>query len=187
MLINGFYKNVLKEIIWTEYNWGGKRKKSTGYYLADKKVAVWEFYNFKGELEQKYDYTKKEITYFKLEEKDIEKEYKVINGSDTIKSKLEQPPLYIGGSALMFEPILKNIHYPILAKESGVSGKVFIAFTIDSNGQTANHRVIKGIGSGCDEEALRVVKEIPNNWFPALLGGKAVNVEYVFPINFTIE
>jgi TonB family protein len=187
VLINGFYKNGLKDSIWTEYQWSGKNKKSIGTYSEDKKVGTWEFYDYKGELEQKYDYTKNEIIYFKLDDKEKDKDFRVIKDSDTTKTKLDRPPLYIGGSAMMFEPILKNIQYPPQAKENGVSGKVYITFTIDSNGKTSNHRVTKGIGSGCDEEALRVVKEIPDNWLPGLLSGQAVNVEYVLPISFTLN
>lgn len=187
VLINGFYKNGLKDSIWTEYQWGEKNKKSIGTYSADKKVGVWEFYGYKGEQEQKYDYTKNEIVYFKLEDKENANEFRVIKGSDTTKTKLDRPPLYIGGSALMYEPILKSIQYPEQAKENGISGRVYITFTIDSNGKASNHRVTKGIGFGCDEEALRVVEAIPDNWIPGLLGGQAVNVEYILPISFTLR
>jgi TonB family protein len=185
VLINGFYKNGLKDSIWTEYQWNGKNKKSIGAYSADKKVGVWEFYDHKGELEQKYDYTKNELVYFKPEEKD--KEFSVIEGADTTKTKLDQPPLYIGGSALMFETVFQNLQYPLQAKRSNVSGKVYITFTIDSNGKTSNHRVTQGIGGGCDEEALRVVKGIPDNWLPGQLNGQKVNVEYVLPISFRLQ
>jgi TonB family protein len=87
----------------------------------------------------------------------------------------------------MYEAVLKNIVYPEQAKENGISGKVYITFTIDSNGKTSNHRVTKGIGSGCDEEALRVVKEIPDNWIPGLMGGQSVNIEYILPISFALR
>jgi len=185
LLINGFYKNGLKDSLWTEYHRSGKYKKAIGAYSADKRIGVWEFYNYKGELEQKYDFTKNEIIYFKLDDK--EKDFIVIKGSDTTKTKLDRPPLYIGGSVMMFEPIITSIQYPEKAKENGISGKVYVTFTIDGNGKTSNHRVTKGIGSGCDEEALRVVKEIPDNWLPGLLSGQAVNVEYVLPISFTLN
>jgi len=187
VLINGFYKNGLKDSIWTEYQWGGKNRKSIGTYSADNKVGVWEFYDYRGELEQKYDYTKNEIVYFTLEDKERDKEFRVIKGSDTTKTKLDRPPLYIGGSALMFETIFKSIQYPQQARENGISGKVYITFTVDNNGKTSTHRVTKGIGYGCDEEALRVVKEIPDNWFPGLMSGQAVNVEYILPISFTLR
>lgn len=150
-------------------------------------VGVWEFYNYKGELEQKYDYTKSEVVFFKIEDKDKDKEFRVIKASDTTITKLNRPPLFIGGSALMSEAIFRNIRYPQEAIENNISGKVFITFTIDINGKTSNHKITQGIGSGCDEEALRVVKEIPDNWIPGLLDEQKVNVEYVVPISFTLH
>jgi TonB family protein len=187
IVINGFYKNGLKDSIWTEYQWRGKTKVSMGTYSANQKVGVWEFYDSEGVLEQKYDYTTNEITYFKIDEREKTKEYKVIKGSDTIETKLDRPPLYIGGLTLMFESVFENIHFPEEAKEHGVSGRVNITFVIDSNGNASNHRVFKGVGYGCDEEALRLIKEIPDNWVPGLLNGQAVNVEYSLVINFTIH
>ncbi len=185
LLVNGYFLTGLKDSVWTEYKWDGKTKLSEGKYSYNNRVGTWEFYDFKGELEQKYDFNKNEIIFFKNEDKD--KEFKVIKGADTIKTKLERPPLCIGGSSTVLQTVNTNIKYPQQAKENGTGGKVFIAFTIDTNGKTSNHRVIKSVGSGCDEEALRVVKLIPDNWVPALLNGQMVNVEYVLPINFQMR
>lgn len=187
LLINGFYKNGLKDSIWTEYLHGGINKKSEGKYAADKKVGVWNYYDSKGDVEQKYDYTKNELVYFKFNDQDKKREFRQINGTDTIYTKLDRPPLYIGGVFTMLEYIKHNIQYPKQARDIDISGKVLITFTIDTNGKAVNHRVTKGIGYGCDEEALRVVKEIPDNWLPGLLNGQAVNIEYVLPINFTLN
>ena len=187
VLINGFYKNGVKDSVWNEYQWGGKTKKSTGTYSGGKKVGVWEYFDHKGDPEQKYDHSKNEMVFFKFDAIDKDKEFKVIKGADTIKTKLERPPLYIGGSSIMFEVVIATIKFPEQARDSGISGKTFIAFTIDSNGKTNSHRVIKGFDHGCDEEALRVVKLIPDNWAPAMLGGEAVNIEFILPINFKMN
>ncbi len=187
LLINGFYKNGLKDSTWTEYRWDGKSKKSIGTFSEDKKIGIWEYYNFKGDLEQKYDHTKKELVYYKLDDLVKNSEYKVIKGIDTIKTKLDRPPLYIGGTVLMFELASKSFKYPKIALENGISGKVLIKFTIDINGKTSNHRIYKGIGFGCNEEALRIVKEIPENWIPGQMGGNLVDVEYIIPISFSLQ
>ena len=141
LILEGFYKNGLKDSIWTNYRWDGQDIKSQGYYAEDKKVGVWDFYNFKKELEQKYDFTRNEVVYFKPDDEKMKEGYKVINGTDTIRIQLDQPPLYIGGSMPMFESIMENIRYPQLAREKGTSGTVYIAFTIDSNGKTSGHRI----------------------------------------------
>ena len=70
--------------------------------------------------------------------------------------------------------------------DSGTYGKVFIAFDINQKGEVSNYKVKSGIGHGCDEEALRVVKNIPSNWLPGVLNDKVVNVEYVLPISFQL-
>lgn len=187
VLVSGFYKNGLKDSIWTEYLWDGENVKSKGHYSQDKKAGLWEFYDFKKELEQKYDFTKKELVYFKADSREKDEAFRMIKDGDTIKVKLDRPPLYIGGSAMMLEAINKNIRYPREARENRTSGKVYVAFTIDHSGKATSHRVIKGIGDGCDEEALRTVKEIPGNWLAGLLDGEAVDVEYVLPVSFTIR
>ena len=98
--------------------------KINGYYKNELKDSIWEFYDFNGKLEQKYDFTNKEIIFFKVEDKNKNEEFKVVNGVDTIKTKLERPPLYIGATAIMFENLIKNIKYPQEAKENGTKGKV---------------------------------------------------------------
>lgn len=182
VLLEGFYKNDLKDSIWKEYQiQGGSRNlKSVGAYIKDNKVGVWEYNDVNGEPEQKYDYTKKEIIFFKPDSK----VYSVVKGADTIKTKLDRPPLYIGGSTAKIESAPIKPKYPKKAIEKKISGKVYVSFIIDTTGKAINHRVISGIGYGCDEEALRIVKKIPDNWLPGLLDGKAVNVEYTLPVNF---
>lgn len=184
--VDGFYKNGQKDSIWTEYNDYYHKKKSSGKYSLDNRIDIWEFYDFDGELEQKYDYSKNEIVYYKLNEKEKDKEFSIISGTDTIKSKLDRPPLYIGGSLSMYAIIWEYIKYPDSARENGISGTVHISFTIDSTGKTQYHRITKSIGSGCDEEALRVVKLIPDNWMPGILNGRPVNVVYILPIKFLV-
>ena len=157
-----------------------------GHFTNGVKDSIWEFYDYQGNLEQKYNYTNNEILYYKKDDTN-DKEYKVINGNDTIHTKLDRPPLYIGGSSKMFESIIGIIHYPSNAKANGISGKVFIAFTIDKVGNTLNYRVVRSVNNECDEEALRVVKQIPVNWTAGILNGETVNVEYLVPINFILR
>jgi protein TonB len=185
--INGFYKNGLKDSIWTEYYSYPKSSKIVGNYLLDQKVGVWEFYNRKGEVIQKYNYSTKELVYYEPSEKLSKQEYTVFNDNDTIKTELERIPLYIGGNIFMFENIVQRVNFPEEAMENGISGEVKIVFTIDSNGKTSNHRVAKGIGYGCDEEALRFVKSLPDNWIPGILNGKLVSVEHAIKITFKVD
>ena len=183
VVLSGFYKNGAKDSIWTEYSWHAKR---TGKYESDKRVGVWEFYDYEGKLEQRIDFSTKKVLYFNVKNEDKDKKYKVINDSGTFMVKLDQPPLYLDGT-MGINSVNSNIRYPVIAQENAVAGKVEITFTIDSVGKTSNYRITKKIGSGCDEEALRVVKMIPENWLPGIYRGKAVTVDYVLPVSYKLE
>lgn len=185
LLVYGFYKNGTKDSIWTEYSWSRQLIKS-GKYMNGKRVGLWEFYNHESKLEQSFDYSTNELVYYKISDKEKNKKFNVINNGGINKLKLDRPPLYLEGSMDINSFIVSNTHQPIQAMEKGISGKVEITFTIDSEGRTSNHRVTKGIGWGCDEEALRVVKLIPDEWLPGILDGKAVSVEYTLSINFRV-
>ena len=69
------------------------------------------------------------------------------------------------------------------AIENGVQGTVYVSFVVESDGRINEAKVLRGIGSGCDEEALRVVKSMPN-WTPGTQRGKPVRVRYNLPIRF---
>ena len=187
LLVNGYYKNGLKDSTWTEYYWGGEKLKKKGNYADDKKHGVWEFYLYNGEIEQKYDYTSNELVYFILEPEEKDKEYKEIVKGGFKTVKLERPPLYIGGSIMIKEIINENLNFPAMAKENKVSGEVHVIFTIDTIGKMSNVKIMRGIGSGCDEEAIRVVKLLPDNWIPALRNSQLVAVEHTLKIRFSYK
>ena len=80
----------------------------------------------------------------------------------------------------------ENLHYPREARTANIQGKVIVRFVVDEKGKISNSEIMKGIGGGCDEEALRVVKNMPQ-WTPGKQGGKTVKVWYTLPINFKLS
>ncbi len=94
---------------------------------------------------------------------------------------VEQMPELIGG----IEELQKEIKYPEMARQAGVNGRVFVQFIVDEVGNVTNPVVLRGIGGGCDEEALRVVKKA--RFKPGKQRGKAVKVRYVIPIVFKLK
>jgi TonB family protein len=101
-------------------------------------------------------------------------------------AELERLPSFKGGMSAFDLFIINNLKYPIEARKNNVQGKVVVGFVIEKDGSVTETRVIKGIGSGCDEEALRVINESPK-WIPGLLlGGKPVRVSYTIPIIFQL-
>lgn len=98
---------------------------------------------------------------------------------------VETQPEYPGGFGKM-ESYLRQINYPKVAAENRVRGRVLISFLIDSTGQLSNIKVLKGLGYGCDEEALRAVRHMPH-WKPATRDGKAIATTFALPILFSPE
>lgn len=99
---------------------------------------------------------------------------------------VEEMPSFPGGDVKMMEYLAKNIKYPQMARESGIQGRVFINFVVEPDGHVSNVKVIRGIGGGCDEEAVRVVKAMPK-WKAGKQRGKAVRVSYNLPVNFRLQ
>ena len=99
---------------------------------------------------------------------------------------VEEMPAYPGGDAKLMEYVAKNIKYPQIARETGIQGRVFVGFVVEPDGSVSNVKVLRGIGGGCDEEAMRVVKSMPK-WKPGKQRGKAVRVSYMLPVNFKLQ
>jgi len=177
----GNYKNGLKDSTWTEYM-------GEGTYANGVKVGIWKYYYSEGFLEQEYDYTKKEVRKFNIPCELKKKEYKVFKDNDTIMTVLDRPPLLIGGRSSMRSAFADaDFKIPKQARKSDISGIVEITFTIDSTGTSSNHRISKEFGYGYDEEALKIVKNLPENWLPGRLNEKEVSVEYAISISFILD
>lgn len=99
---------------------------------------------------------------------------------------VESMPEFPGGEAALYKFLAENIKYPQMAKESGIQGRVFVTFVVERDGKVTDVRVLRGIGGGCDEEAIRVVKNMPK-WAPGKQRGKSVRVQYNLPVKFTLQ
>ena len=99
---------------------------------------------------------------------------------------VEQMPEFPGGEKEMMKFIKANLKYPVIAQEMGVSGTVIINFVVGRDGKISRIKVMRGIGSGCDEEAVRVLEKMPS-WNPGRQGGKPVLVSYTVPFKFLLN
>ena len=99
---------------------------------------------------------------------------------------VEEMPDFPGGVAKLQEYLIKNIKYPQMARESGIQGRVFVNFVVEPDGHVSNVNVMRSLGGGCDEEAIRVVKAMPK-WKPGKQRGKPVRVSYILPVNFKLQ
>lgn len=100
-------------------------------------------------------------------------------------SVLEELPSFTGGDNAYFQFLSENIKYPKLAKESNISGTVYVSFVVEKNGSISNVKLVKGIGGGCDEVAIETIKKMPN-WNPGKQRLRPVRVELVMPVKFSL-
>ena len=110
------------------------------------------------------------------------KEENVFDGQEVFPN-VEEMPAFLGGEEKLWEYISQNIQYPQTAREKGIQGRVFVGFIVEPDGSISNVKMLRGIGGGCDEEAMRVIKSMPK-WKPGKQGGKPVRVSYQIPISF---
>jgi protein TonB len=93
-------------------------------------------------------------------------------------------PIFPGGHKALTAYLQKHIRYPKTAANAGITGRVFVSFIIDTAGYISDITILKGLGYGCDEEAIRVVKQMPAPWTPGTHSGKPWRVRYNLPITF---
>ena len=120
-----------------------------------------------------------EITQVKVEEE-------VEVAEEPIFTVVESEPEFPGGMEALYKYLAQNIKYPQLARENGITGKVYVTFVVEKDGSIANPRILRDIGGGCGAEAIRVVKAMPK-WSPGKQRGKAVRVQFNLPVNFNLK
>ncbi|MBO7143804.1 MAG: energy transducer TonB [Salinivirgaceae bacterium] len=99
---------------------------------------------------------------------------------------VENMPEFPGGDLALRKYIAENVKYPEIAKENGLSGKVFVQFVINQRGEVENVKIARGVDPALDKEAIRVVQGLPK-WKPGSQRGKPVKVSYTVPINFQLN
>lgn len=105
---------------------------------------------------------------------------------ETIFYATEEMPMYPGGEQSLMEFIESNLHYPDLAVRAHVEGRVAVEMVIEKSGNVTNLKVIKSLGAGCDEEALRVCRLL-RRWDPGRQNGVPVRVRMVIPFRFDLD
>ncbi len=110
----------------------------------------------------------------------------IVEDPDTPFVIVEQMPQFPGGEKEMMKFIRSNLRYPTTAVEMGISGTVTVNFVVGKDGRIIRIKVIRGIGGGCDEEAVRILEKMPA-WSPGKQGGIAVLVSYSVPFKFVLQ
>ncbi len=98
---------------------------------------------------------------------------------------VENEPEFPGGSDSLYAYIARNIKYPETAKKEKIEGRVFVTFVIEKDGQVSSAKILRDIGGGCGEEAIRVVKNMPK-WKPGTQRGNPVRFQFNLPVSFML-
>lgn len=112
-------------------------------------------------------------------------EEKKVSVDDEVFVVVEEQAEFPGGMDSLYAYIVKNLKYPEQAKEKGIQGRVFVQFVIEKDGSISNVKILRGIGGGCEEAAVEMVKNMPK-WKPGKQRGKPVRYQYVLPIKFEL-
>ena len=99
---------------------------------------------------------------------------------------VEQMPMFPGGNAALMGYLRDNIHYPTVAAENGVQGRVVVGFVVERDGSITDVNILRGVDPSLDREAMRVVKSMPK-WTPGKQNGSAVRVKYQVPVSFRLQ
>ena len=106
--------------------------------------------------------------------------------TDEIFQIVENPATFKGGIAAFYQYVQKNMRYPSQAQRMGLEGKVFVEFVVGKDGKITDVKVLRGIGAGCDEEAIKVLKNSPA-WSAGRQRGRPVRQRMVLPITFKLQ
>ncbi|HAK78126.1 MAG TPA: energy transducer TonB [Runella sp.] len=117
---------------------------------------------------------------------EVTKPAEVVAKEPEVFERVEIDPEFAGGINGLRTFLMNNLRYPSQAQRSNVQGRVYLSFTVEPDGSLSNINVTRGVGFGCDEEAVRVMKLMPK-WKPGKQSGRAVRVKFNMPIVFTLE
>ncbi len=108
-----------------------------------------------------------------------------VQAQEIVKSTEDEMPVPPGGITGLTNYMIQNLKYPIAAKEANVQGMVVVSFIVTAEGKVEGVEVLRGIGSGCDQEAVRVIS-LSGPWTPAKKEGKAVATKITLPVQFKL-
>jgi len=182
-IATGFYKNNKRDSIWRYYGFG-KALLAEGELKDGRRLGEWTIFGDKGNPVDKYDFTTNQLIFHKKNLGDSAM-YRVINGADTLFTRLERTPIYANNRDWMFGTIAQILRMPADARARHIKGTVIVGFTIDENGHMRDIHINRGIGYGCDEEAIRVINVIADDWIPGVLNGKRVPVLTAVQVTFS--
>lgn len=108
------------------------------------------------------------------------------DGDNAVFKIVEKMPEFPGGDAEIMKFLGQNVRYPVIAQENGIQGRVICQFVVNRDGSISDVKVVRGVDSSLDTEAMRVINAMPK-WTPGMQRGKAVRVQFTLPVNFVLD
>ncbi|MDR2906488.1 MAG: energy transducer TonB [Bacteroidales bacterium] len=161
--------------------------------LAIGRMPKWEPGTINGEpapvglaMFVKFSVRKDSATVTLVHNQDVYKKAAQIYDCIDCARRADIPARFPGGNKAYQQFLVRTMEYPIIARESGTQGYVYITLIVERDGSLSNVKVVRGIGDGCDNEAVRLFESMPK-WIPAKHNGEAVRVQYMAALKFTLE
>ena len=105
------------------------------------------------------------------------------DSDNSVYAMVDERAQFPGGQNEMLKYLQENLQYPEAAKANNVHGRVFVKFIVERDGSLSDIQIFRGLGSGCDEEAIRLIQSMPK-WKPGKNKGKEVRTSMTVPVNF---
>lgn len=144
--------------------------------MAQSNIAVGAF-NVEGQEEAEH--------VLKVNEKIVDEVPEVVEDTHVFEV-VEQMPQFPGGDAALMQYLSSHIHYPAVAEENGIQGRVVCTFVVEKNGSITDVRVVRSVDAALDREAQRVIRSMPA-WIPGKQNGAPVRVKYTVPVTFRLQ
>lgn len=152
--------------------------KEKGLIEAGRKTGEWEVYNANGSLYATENFKKGRLS--------SGRSYDSLGKTYNYEQFVE-PTYPEAGFSSLYKYVASQIEYPTKARKKGVQGNVHVSFYVDEAGKIVGVSIEKGIGGGCDEEAMRVVRKARKfSWIPATLRGQKVKRKVILPVTFKL-
>lgn len=151
-----------------------------GAVNAGKRVGKWSFYNRQGELELTFDYDSSRIKFLQPDTT----RYLVRVGEQWQPKALARPPHFLGSTDQHLQDLNGKLHYPVSALRQQLQGTVLLSYTVDVNGHTRDYSIEHSLSPDCDQEVWKVLKELPDNWIPAIYLGRPTPARFYLAVQF---
>lgn len=156
-----------------------------GQYDRGKRVGIWQYKGFKGEIEQQIDFSNQKVILAKPLR--LMTSSFIIQGDSLVENTASDLPLFLGGQSRISSYLIKHLEYPMSAKRVGMDGLVFVSAIVTKDGKLINEKVEMGLGYGLDEESIRVIQMLPDEWLPVGWGSQPQDCKVVFQIRYLLN